>query len=151
MTAPTSSNPPTVPSEHDSELARDSARILAGVKTAELSLTLVVAGREQTIVLPPAALRLLRRILGEMAAGNPVALIPHRAELTTQQAADLLNVSRPHLIGLLEGGEIPHRKVGTHRRVLLEHLIEYRRRSRERSERALQELADLSQELDLGY
>jgi excisionase family DNA binding protein len=151
MSATAPSKYPSIPTQHDSTLARDSAQTLARIRSPEVHLKLETRGHEETIVLPLAAVKLLQRILGEMALGNAVTVMPVRAELTTQQAADLLNVSRPHLIGLLESGEIKHHKVGTHRRVLLKHLLEYKRRSREASEKALQELADLSQELELGY
>lgn len=77
--------------------------------------------------------------------------IPDSPELTTQQAADLLNVSRPHLIELLEGGAIPFHRTGRHRRIFAKDLFAYRDRRREESGEAFEELAAISQDHDLGY
>lgn len=103
----------------------------------------------QPITLTPAISESLLDVLRLVASGRGFTLVPVKAELTTKQAADYLNVSRPHLVKLLEGGAIPFHKVGRHRRVLAEELFAYRdRRNGERSS-ALDELADLDREAGL--
>ncbi|MCB9548034.1 MAG: helix-turn-helix domain-containing protein [Myxococcales bacterium] len=106
---------------------------------------------EVEVRLPSEALHVLIRALTHMANGHAVTLLPVRAELTTQQAADLLGVSRPHLVGLLEAGKIAFHRVGTHRRVRAVDVLAWRKQRRAESERLLDELAADAQELDLGY
>ena len=101
--------------------------------------------------LPPQALRFFADMLGMMAQRRPIMLVPQNHELTTQDAAALLNVSRPFVIKEIEGGRLRCRKVGRHRRIEFEELRRYQAAQRERSEGALQELANLSQDLGLGY
>jgi excisionase family DNA binding protein len=108
-------------------------------------------GQENELEIPLAALTLLQRILAEMAAGNAVTLYPVHAELSTQEAANLLGVSRPFLTGLLDREEIPCRKVGTHRRILFEDLMNYKAAIDEKRTRVLDELAAQAQELNMGY
>jgi excisionase family DNA binding protein len=101
------------------------------------------------IELPTSALTLLMTILGELAMGNAVQVVPVHAELTTQEAANILNVSRPHFVKLLEEGKLPFHKTGRHRRVLFSDLMRYKNQREIESEKAMQELTDLSQELGL--
>lgn len=145
---------PVLPTEEESRQARESVQRLASHLSARRGLRVQIVEDglpNQTLAIPASAVRLLGDILTEMAQGNTVTLTPVHAELTTQQAADFLNVSRPYLIGLLERGDIPYRKVGTHRRVLFEDLLEYKRRSDAARDEALTELVAEAQELGMGY
>ena len=94
---------------------------------------------------------LLTDLLTQIAQGNAVTLIPIHAELTTQEAANFLNVSRPHVVKLLDSGEIPFRKVGTHRRILFEDLRKYKQDIDDRRLETLSELTAQAQELGMGY
>ena len=80
----------------------------------------------RSLELPESLYQVLIQAAHELQRGRGVSIVPVGAELTTQHAADLLNVSRPFLIRLLEAGEIPYHKVGTHRRVRLDHLLAYK-------------------------
>lgn len=145
-----------VPSDEETEEAKTSSRILSPRVQRNRPLTLRVLDentqeREATITLPAKVARLLLDILVQMAEGKAVTIIPTRAELTTQQAAGLINVSRPFLVQLLENNEIPFRKVGTHRRVLLSDVLAYKERIDTARKQSLDELAALSQELGLEY
>ena len=121
MTALASPHRQLPPTAQEAALARVSGQSLSPYARRKKSLSVRVgeAGKEQPIELPAAAVALLMEILEAMAAGRGVTLIPENAELTTVQAASILNVSRPHLIKLLSERAIPFRKVGKHRRILL--------------------------------
>jgi excisionase family DNA binding protein len=144
---------PIQPTEEVSALAADASRRLFRVIGASQRETCVVrfeSAPDEPVVLPAAVVRLLGALLTELAKGNAVTLMPHHAELTTQEAADLLNISRPFLVRLLEEGQLPHHKVGTHRRVRFADLMTYKRHRDAESEVALSELAALSQDMNLG-
>jgi excisionase family DNA binding protein len=143
------------PSEADSLQARESLERISEILTSGVSdLSFRIQNDKQRgadIILPASVLRLLKGILAEMAQGHGVALLPVQAELTTQQAADLLNVSRPYLIRLLEDKKIPFRLVGQHRRVRFDDLLAYQRKDDEERRRVADELTADAQESGLGY
>lgn len=142
----------TLPSEAEAGIAKETSRVLASraKKDAPMQLQIIDEGAVQpTVKLPAAAVRLLLRILEEMARGNAVTIVPVHAELTTQEAADMLNISRPSLIQLLEEGKIEYRRVGTHRRVRFEALLKYKRQTDDARRAALDALAAYDQELGI--
>ena len=111
----------------------------------------LIGATGEEVEVPAAALRALRFVAEGMSAGLALSLIPHGKELTTQEAADLLHVSRPHLVKLLEQGRIPHHRVGTHRRVRLEDVLAFAAERTERRREELRELTRLSEEAAGGY
>ena len=144
--------PDTVsPDDVDHKQVTESSRQLAHLLSGRRKKSLRVSIDGEDCEIPLAALRMLKDLLVQLSLGNSVTLMPIHAQLTTQEAADLLSVSRPYLVKLLEAGEIPHHTVGTHRRVLLKDLMEYHRRSDQERLKALEELAAEAQELGLGY
>jgi excisionase family DNA binding protein len=141
------------PGDADAELASRAARrireyLAAHPGTDPVRVRGELAG-DDALVVPRAAAVMFAQILALLASGQGVQIIPDATELTTQQAADFLNVSRPHLIGLLEADGIPYRMVGTHRRIRFEDLRQYRRRDDLQRRQAADELTRLSEELGL--
>ncbi len=116
---------------------------------ADHVIRLVVDDTREPLVVPRGAVELLARILAHMAAGQGVSVVPAHAELTTQQAADLLNVSRPFLVGLLDDDEIEYRRVGKHRRIKAQSLMAYMARDDQERREAADELTRLNQEMGL--
>ena len=144
-----------VPTEDEARIAEQSSRQLAGARGKahdflSLSVRSDTGGAVTSIPLPAPMFRLIQDILSNMAKGNAVTLVPLHAELTTQEAADLLNVSRPFVVQLIEAKQLPHRMVGTHRRVLFSDLMAYKRRIDAARLATLEELTALDQELGLG-
>ncbi|PWN57761.1 helix-turn-helix domain-containing protein [Abyssibacter profundi] len=142
----------SLPSQEEQEQAKQLQRRLAEmVETDQCHVRLQANGGDEALELPVYVVRMLNRIFAEMAEGNAVTLVPVHAELTTSQAADLLNVSRPYLIKLLESGDIAYIKVGSHRRVRAEDVLRYRETQLTKRREALAELTAEAQRLGLGY
>lgn len=144
---------PILPDHRDSELAAQSGQKLAALfarKKENEPVTIHTASGDK-ITLPFGAIKFLIELLSQMASGNAVTLIPIHKSLTTQEAADLLNVSRPYLIKLLEQGKIPFEKVGSHRRIKAEDLFKYQSYLAEDKKAALSELTQQAQDLGMEY
>jgi excisionase family DNA binding protein len=121
------------------------------VKTKRSFVKIKIQENGDSLKIPKKAILLLFAILDNMAQGKSFTLIPSDSEVSTQQAADMLNVSRPHVVKLLEDGVIPFKKVGTHRRIELKHLIKYQQKNEQNRTDKLDFLTKQSQELNLGY
>lgn len=144
-----------LPDEKEIAAAVASSRQLAAFLTTKFEtqrIELVDETQHREVVeLPTFALRLLGEILSELALGNAVKVVPIHAELTTQEGADILNVSRPHLVKLLDNGALPHTKTGRHRRIKFADLMTYKEQRDLASRNAMDELAAQAQELGMGY
>jgi len=145
---------PAPMSDHEQEMARVAQRCimesLDRSKAAEIVLT-SDDGNLPAVSLPPNSLRLIAQLLGAMSEGKTVTVVPAERELSTLEAAHLLNVSRPFLIKQMEAGLLPYKLVGSHRRVTAEALMAYRQTMKGRQADALQRLADDAAELGLDY
>lgn len=141
------------PSAQEAAIARASGQLLSryAQNKAPLKLRVTDGDQAEPIELPAGAVTLLMDILEAMAAGQGVTIIPESAELTTVQAAEVLNVSRPFLIKLLDDQKIPHRKVGKHRRIRMEDVMAYKASIDAERENVLDQLAAEAQEQDMGY
>ncbi len=143
---------PTIPTAAEALLAREVSRALEQRNAAEQTLSLLVSATENkttTIELPKSAASLLIEILKQMAEGNAVSLLPVEPEISTQQAANLLCVSRPYLVGMIEKGELPARMVGNQRRLPLKDVLAYRLQNQAKRKEALDEMSALHQEMGL--
>jgi len=126
---------------------------VAKAKANTYTIALSIEGHKQSLKIPKSAVQLFFKILDGMADGNSIALFlsDSKADISTQQAADLLGVSRPHVVSLLEKGDIPFFKVGTHRRIHLKDIIAYNKRIKKNRADKLDFLAAQAQELNMGY
>jgi excisionase family DNA binding protein len=145
----------SVENDHDAEMAKIAQRcIMAALDHSRASkLVLIEEGglseNAPTIELPPQALRAVANLLGLMAQQQPIVLIPQKHELTTQEVANLLNVSRPFVVKQIESGLLKCRKVGRHRRVEFSELMRYQKDSQIKRDDALNEMVAIGQELGL--
>lgn len=141
---------PVIADEVEAAIAKTAAASLESAAQAAQGVQLVVRERPNVAVpLSERAVKIVFEVLTAMAERRPFSIVPHAAELTTQQAADYLNVSRPFLIGLIDRGEIPHRMVGRHRRVRFDDLLAFERASAEKRRHALAEMAAEARRLGL--
>ena len=145
---------PPKTSPQEVEMARTAQRCIMEAldhsRAAAIMLT-TADSAHSTVELPPGALKRIGQLLGAMSEGHPITLMPSMQEFSTVEAANFLNVSRPFVIKEIEEGRLPHRKVGTHRRVAFEDLLAYAREMRKRQEYALERMADNARELGLDY
>lgn len=125
------------------------ARVVSGRKSKVVKIKIEEDG--EFISVPRKAFDLFVDVLSNMSDGKVIYLTSSDLEVSTQQAAEILNVSRPHVVKLLEQGKIPHKKIGSHRRVLLKDLMQYDEKLRTQNTNSLKKLAKQAQELGLGY
>jgi len=143
--------PPRLPPSEEIAQAKTASRQLARLMPeGAKSLQLVTDdNRHEMITIPPGALRLMVDVLTQLGQGRGVTILPEKAELTTQEAADYLNVSRPYVVKLVETGRLPARVVGTRRRIAFDDLVRYDEQDRKTRRAALDELTALDRELGL--
>lgn len=142
------------PSTDEISAARSAARALAPLDTSSPTISFVAqdeAGVADAapIAVPASIFRMFVKMLVEMGNGNAVAMVPVHAELTTQQAADLLNVSRPHLIKLLDTNALSYRMVGTHRKLKAKDVLNYRESTAHARAEGLKQMVTLDEEFGL--
>jgi len=141
--------------KEDQEIAKSSIAKLRATPLSDKSsiafVNIKIHAKDVVLRIPKMALDLLVDILGNMAEGKSITLLPSDAEVSTQQAAEMLNVSRPYLVKLLEEGQIPFNKVGSHRRIALQDIVAYRNKLKENRAEKLDFLAKQAQDLNLGY
>jgi excisionase family DNA binding protein len=145
---------PNLPTEQEIALAKEGSRELSMIMTTPeetQEITVCMGHSEQRVHLPASAIQMLMDILVNISQGNAVQVVPVHAELTTQQAADILMVSRPYLVKLLDEMKIEYRKVGSHRRIRYNDLLKFKEQEERVRKAVLDELAADAQELDMGY
>src|SRR5260370_32292031 len=132
-----------------SDSEKPALKKMKGVLKSDACLPKLVGPKGEEIILPKSIFHVLQRIVYHMMLGRAITIVPINKELTTQEAADILNVSRPYLVSLLEDGHIPFIKVGTHRRIRFSDLMAYKKQRDSNRTRGLAELTQMSQEFGL--
>jgi excisionase family DNA binding protein len=140
---------PFVPTHAESLIAKEAVTKLKPLVLTGVDVKIRVERAETVVSLPARAVALIVELLETMADGKTVSLIPYEAEITTNQAADFMNVSRPFLVGLLEKNEIPYRMVGSHRRILMADLLDYKKKSDVRRRAAIGDMVAHAQRNNL--
>lgn len=145
---------PPVMSAQDAEMARAAQRCIMTAldhsKAASITLT-DDEGNQPVIQVPPQALKVIAQVLGAMSERRPIVLMPSKQEVSTVEAANFLNVSRPFVIKEIEQGRLPYRMVGTHRRIAFNDLMQYAEKMRACQQSALDRMAENAHELGLDY
>ncbi|BDI28154.1 hypothetical protein CCAX7_002050 [Capsulimonas corticalis] len=147
-----SSNAETIaPTQHDVMMAAKASRQLSHFSNLHKSLQIQIQSEDnqESVALSPLIVQLLSRILNETASGHTVSIEPVESDMTTSEAADYLNVSRPYLTSLLQQGKLPFHLVGSHRRVRREDIADYKKRQKEASYAAMRELQAQAEELGM--
>ena len=140
--------------EQDLEMARAAQRCIMAALDHSRAASIMVTndeGDQPAVQVPPQALRVIAQVLGAMSERRPIMLMPSQQEVSTVEAANFLNVSRPFVIKEIEQGRLPHRLVGTHRRIAIDDLMQYAQTMRANQKSALQRMADDAHELGLDY
>lgn len=146
-----------VASEEEAEMAKVALRCLSTAldHSNGRRIALLAENGEKTdapvLTLPPQALRFFAEVLKRMAQRQPIVLLPQKHELTTQEAAAVLNVSRPYVVKEIEAGRLKCNKVNRHRRIEFQELMRYMAARQQTTESSLQKLAELSEKLNLEF
>ncbi|MBC8202223.1 MAG: excisionase family DNA-binding protein [Planctomycetes bacterium] len=141
---------PVEATKREAAIARKTIERLKKLSDKEFAFR-VESAEAEGIEIPETVMKIMFQVLAQVAKGNAITIVPVHAELTTTQAATMLGVSRPFLVDLLENGELPFHKVGTHRRVLYKDVKLYKDAIDVNRKRVLTELTKQAQELHLGY
>jgi excisionase family DNA binding protein len=145
---------PPLLNDDETEMVKTAERMIMACLDHSRAATITIEsddGSRPSVQVPTQILRVLGQTLGLMARHQPIMLVPEKQELSTVEAANFLNVSRPFVIKEIEAGRLIHRMVGTHRRIRFEDLMDYAKAMRAKQQAALDKKADNARELGLEY